>query len=400
MQSPADRPRLTVVSPFLDKRHGTERCVAEQIERLSEIYEIHLYSERVQDVDLRNIKWHRVPMPPGPHLLRYVGWFLANHALRWRDRYFRALVPDVVYSPGVNCLDADVICVHIVFGEFSEQVHEAFKLARSPLKTWPVIVHRRLYYWLIESLERHVYRNERVFLAAVSQKTARAVVKYCGRKGTVKVVYDGLDLQQFNPSRREAMRLAARATLALPDDAVVVLLIGNDWKTKGLPCLLEAASRLRLHGPRLRLLVVGHDTASPYQETIRCFDMSGQVTFLPLRSDVEFYYAAADVYAGPSRDDSFAMPPAEAMACGLPAITTRMAGVSEIITHGEDGLILEDPDDAQTLSEWLGRLATDVDWRNRMGAAAARTAEQYTWEQNALQMRSLFDRAIIARDTA
>ncbi len=51
-QPPPIRPRLTVVSPFVDKSHGTERVLAEQIERLSSDYEIHLYSERVDDVDL------------------------------------------------------------------------------------------------------------------------------------------------------------------------------------------------------------------------------------------------------------------------------------------------------------------------------------------------------------
>src|ERR1022692_4121316 len=101
------KPRLIVVSSFLDKRHGTERCVAEQLERLGDAYEIHLYSERVEGVDMSKIILHRVRIPPGPHLFRYVWWLLANHVCRWIDRHLRGLVPDVVYSPGVNCFDAD-----------------------------------------------------------------------------------------------------------------------------------------------------------------------------------------------------------------------------------------------------------------------------------------------------
>jgi glycosyltransferase involved in cell wall biosynthesis len=88
------------------------------------------------------------------------------------------------------------------------------------------------------------------------------------------------------------------------------------------------------------------------------------------------------------------------MACGLPAITTRMAGASEIVTHGQDGLILEDPTDMQTLSEWLHRLSTDIEWRNRMGDAASRTAAKYTWEKNASQMREIIDRVISIRRKA
>src|ERR1700722_9167962 len=121
----ARRPRLVVVSPFLDKRHGTERCVAEQVERLSGAYEIHVYSEYLEGIDLHNIHTHRVFVPPGPQLFRYLWWFVANHLYRWKDRHFRGVIPDIVYSPCVNCLDADVISVHIVFAEFRSQANEA-----------------------------------------------------------------------------------------------------------------------------------------------------------------------------------------------------------------------------------------------------------------------------------
>jgi glycosyltransferase involved in cell wall biosynthesis len=392
---PTSKPRLVVVSPFLDKRHGTERCVAEQVERLSDAYEIHLYSERVKDIDLSKIKWHWVPVPPGPYVFRYIWWLMANHVCRWIDRRFRGVDPDVVYSPGVNCVDADVIAVHIVFAEFLEQVSEELELRRNPMQSWPVLLHRRVYYLVCEFLERRAYRNDRIALVAVSEKTARAVVNFSGRKGSVDVVYNGIDIERFNPGRRAAMRVSARATLGLSEDAFVVLLIGNDWKKKGLPPLLEAAGRLR--EPRLRLLVVGRDTTAPYQEMIRRLGIAEQVSFLPSRLDVEFYYAAADTYAGPSLDDSFALPPAEAMACGLPVITSRRNGGSAIIHHGRDGLILEDPSDTETLSQWLARLANDVDWCRLLGEAAAQTAAEYTWERNASRMRDVIDRARIAR---
>jgi len=74
-----------VVSPFVDKSHGTERVVAEQIERLSSEYEIHLYSERVEDLDLRTIVWQSRLYSPGPHLFRYIWWFCRNHVYRrWK----------------------------------------------------------------------------------------------------------------------------------------------------------------------------------------------------------------------------------------------------------------------------------------------------------------------------
>jgi glycosyltransferase involved in cell wall biosynthesis len=112
---------------------------------------------------------------------------------------------------------------------------------------------------------------------------------------------------------------------------------------------------------------------------------------------VEAYYAAADAYVGPSLDDAFAQPPAEAMACGLPVITSRTNGGSEIITHGSNGLVLEDPSDSHLLARMIGDLMSDPALRNHLGNAAAETARQYTWECNAAQMHDLFEMAIRKR---
>ena len=181
------KPRIAVVSPFLDKKHGTERCVLEQVERLAREhdYEIHIYSQRLEDVrdvlvfgrttsgsnELKrnnHIIWHRVPSIAGPHVLKYVWWFFINHVQRWKDQRFRGLRFDLVYSPGINCLDADAIIVHIVFHEFYRLVIEDLRLRHLPLRALPRAIHRRLYYQLAMALERKVYRDPDVALAAVS----------------------------------------------------------------------------------------------------------------------------------------------------------------------------------------------------------------------------------------
>jgi len=385
------RRRIAVVSPFIDKRHGTERRVAECVSRLADEYEFHVYSQRVEDVDLDRIVWHRIPALPGPHLLGYLWWFAANHFWRWRDRRFRGLVPDVVYSPGINCLDADAVSVHIVFACFLDSVKDELRLLRNPMAMWPQLIHRHLYYRLIVALEERVYRRPDLPLAIISHKVASDLRQYHGRTGGMAVVYNGLDVKRFSPEHRARLRDEARSALGFGSDDFVFLLIGNDWKKKGLLCLLEAI--IRTENARVRAVVAGRDNPAPFAAVIARGKLETRVSFAPPRPDVEFYYAAADAYVGPSLEDAFAQPPAEAMACGLPAITTRMAGVSEIIHHGVDGLILEDPTDAETLCGWMKRLSTDPGWCKQLGEAAARTARQYTWERNAEQMRDLFEQA-------
>src|SRR5271156_4216985 len=92
--------RLAVVSPFVDRRHGTERALAELLERLARDYhcEIHLYAERVEDLALDDPKvlrsgdagaifWHKVPRVTGPHVIKFLGWMISNGLLRWRHRF-------------------------------------------------------------------------------------------------------------------------------------------------------------------------------------------------------------------------------------------------------------------------------------------------------------------------
>jgi UDP-glucose:(heptosyl)LPS alpha-1,3-glucosyltransferase len=389
------RPRLAVVSPFLDKQHGTERCVVEQVERLARDYEVHVYSNRVEDLDPATIVWHRIPALPGPHLFAYCWWFRANQLWRWWDQRVRGLRYDLIYSPGINCPDADVISVHIVFSEFYERMRDELKLRKNPVKTWPRLMHRRLYYSLITMLERRYYTREDIALVVVSKKVGDDLQRFYGRKNQLSLVYHGWDPSRFGYASRVGLRPQARQLLSIAEKAFAVLLIGNDWKNKGLPCLLDAVSRL--DAPDICILAVGSDTNAPYASAIRRLGLQSRVRFLPIRPDVEFYYAAADVYVGPSLEDAFAMPPLEAMACGLPVIVSSQAGVSEVITHGVDGLILEDPRDAEALASMIGDLHRDAALRELLGKNAAQTAQRHTWDRNTEQLRAVIEQILSSR---
>lgn len=393
MPPPVSRLQLAVVSPFIDKRHGTERCVAEQIVRLSHIYEIHLYSSSVRDIPLENIIWHRVPILPGPEVLRFLCWLAANAVLRWKDR-LRGLRPAATYSPGPNCLAPDVASVHALFARLRRMPTDLSNASGSSTSLLRQI-HRRIYYWVAERAERAVYSNSRVKLAAVSSRTANDLRSLFGRGEGVSVIYHGVETTRFSPERRSTGRAASRKSLGVADDSIAILLIGNDWGKKGLTTLIAARAQLR--DERLKIMVVGSDSAGDADPNVKRANAAGWLTVHPVRDDVEFYYAAADVYASPSLEDAFALPVLEAMACGLPVVTSSAAGVSEIIHHGEDGFVLENPRDAKQLSGYIAQLSGDAALREKIGQAAARTAANYTWDRNAEQLRALIEQVISQR---
>jgi len=383
--------RLAVVSPFVDRRHGTERALAEVLERLARknLCEIHLYSQRVESLaltppgvarsqDSGAIIWHKVPAIPGPHLLQFIAWLFLNSFRRAWDRWIRGLRFDLVLSPGINCLNADVVIVHALF-------HRLQELAREDNRSLPRPgflrqLHRRAYYSLLAGLERRIYSDPKVSLAAVSQRTAALLRDYF-RRQDVRVVPNGVDNAQFSPSTRLARRPEARLRRNFQENHFVLLLIGNDWRVKGLETVLRAVAALR--DLPILLIAAGDDSPDSFREMAKSLGILERCRFEPSREDVLDFYAAADLYVSPSREDSFGLPVAEAMACGLPVITSTLAGVAALVRDGVDGFILLQFDDFQGLARILHRLYTDEALRQNAGDAAAKAALQWTWERNA-----------------
>jgi glycosyltransferase involved in cell wall biosynthesis len=400
--------RLAVVSPFLDRSHGTELCIVEQIERLASQHgwEIQLYSQRVGDLKGLSantakdsggrIFWHKVSDFPGPYLFKFIWWFLANRVHRWRDSSNPHLRPDLTYSPGINCFDADAIIVHIVFHEFYQRVRSELRLSRLPLSAWPRTLHRKLYYGLIMFLERRIYRDSRVRLAAVSRMVADQLRTHFDR-GDVAIIPNAVDTARFNPAARLSRRSSARNSLGHSDSEFVLLLIGNDWKKKGLDQLLNAM-QLDQDLP-LRLLVVGRDDPSLYNSLLRESGTLDRVHFLPPTPDVLSVYASADAYVGPSLEDAFGLPILEAMACALPVIASARAGASEMIEDGRTGLILRQPENPEELAMLLRRLFQDKPLQQELGKTAAQVAQLFSWETNTAKTLSFLKETARMRST-
>ncbi len=389
MNAPKRKLRVAVVSPFLDQSHGTERIVIEWLSRLANDFELHIYSQRVEDFDRSKFIFHRIPELPGPHLFNYIWWFAANRLRRACDAWFRGLKHDLIYAPGINCFDADVISVHIVFAEFYRRVKPGLRFSSSPIWEWPRLFHRRIYYSLIIFLERMIYTNPRKQLVLIARKTEIELAEFYGQRAKCPVLYLGLDHARFDPSRCAELRKSARETMALRNEDFALLLVGNDLLNKGILVLLDALSRLG--DIPFHLLVVSRESGSAYRNLLAERNLAGRVHFLPPRKDVEFYFAAADVYVGPSLEDTFALPPEEAMACGLPVVVSLANGVAEIITNRENGLILNDSRDAQGLAMLIREVYEDPSFRAALGRNATASVQQFTWERNARDLQTIFD---------
>jgi glycosyltransferase involved in cell wall biosynthesis len=398
--------RLAVVSPFLDRQHGTELCIIEQIERLAQKdhWSIELYSQKVSQLNgvrpasavsadqSGTIRWHQVSDIPAPHLIKYLWWFFANSWQRWRDNRSGRVQPDLVYSPGINCPDADVIVVHIVFQDFYERVRPELSLHRLPVRLWPRVIHRKLYYRLAIFLEQRFYRDANIKLVAVSSLVA-AQLKLHFQRSDVAVIPNAVDTLRFAAEARISKRHESRQSFSFEEGDFVLLLIGNDWKKKGLDTLLKAIAFLK--EPLLHLLVVGSDDPGLYRLLVNELGLQDRVHFAKPSVDVLRFYGAADLYVGPSLEDSFGLPILEAMACGLPVIASANAGASEMIRVGETGFILRDPQDEFELATLIRSIQASDRLRLSIGAAASSyVMTNCTWDENAEKTRQLLENTL------
>jgi len=240
-------------------------------------------------------------------------------------------------------------------------------------------------------LERRIYTNPRVRLAAVSKRVAAQLEKHFGRTDVV-VIPNGVDTDVFNAEVRLARRPASRHKFELQDDAFVVLFIGNDWKAKGLDALLRA---LAILATPATILVVGRDDVGLYRPSLQEQGLESRVRFLPPSSDVLSFYAACDCYVAPTLEDAFGLPIIEAMACGLPVIASVHAGASENIRDEENGYLLKDPHDHIQLAALIDKIASDPCEAQVVSAAAAKHAKSATdWSHNVSMTKDFLEASV------
>ncbi len=191
-------------------------------------------------------------------------------------------------------------------------------------------------------LEKKLFKSPCLkYVIANSQRGKMEIVQHYGLTETkIKVIYNGVDLQQFDPKLVQQKREAGREKWGLEKDDLVFLFIGSGFERKGLPFLLQALSLL---DKNMKLLVVGKDGLQKYREHCHRLGLENRVLFLGPQKDVEIFYGISDYFVLPSIYEPFSNACVEALASGLPVITSEINGAAELIKEEENGLLIHDP---------------------------------------------------------
>jgi sugar transferase (PEP-CTERM/EpsH1 system associated) len=191
-------------------------------------------------------------------------------------------------------------------------------------------------------------------------------------RSSIHTIRNGVDVNRFGGQRRNEARLR----LGLPADSLVVGTTGRLTDVKDHQNLLEAVRLLAASHPRLRCLIAGDGPLKPALESsIQALGLQAVVKLLGHRQDVEMVLAALDIFVLSSQSEGLPMAILEAMASGLPIVSTRVGGIDEVVADGKTGLLVE-PRSPDALMGAIRFLAENPARRAQMGAAGRLRTER------------------------
>lgn len=361
---------MALAHKSLDLRGGTEIDFYRTAEGLRDLgHDVYLFCGDFGIPPPKGTRAYRVPLPPLGRTARLLTFafmsprVIRHHACDMVMSFGRVVQQDILRSGGGS---------HRVF---LEKMARADGTLRS---LW-----RRIspYHRSVLAIERLQYRSGNYKkILAVSQEVKREIMatyRVPGEK--IAVVYNGVDHNRFHPHNRDHARLKIRAQWGIPSEAPLALSIGRGFRRKGLDRVLRLWESPGLAG--IYLLVVGEDARWNHYKSWAETRAKGRIIFAGRQTRVEDYYVAADLLILPAFQEGFGNVILEALASGIPVVTTAAVGAAELLTGELKKGILVSPD---SLSEMETRVLWMLDpMRRPVLSQEARTlGERYSWENH------------------
>jgi UDP-glucose:(heptosyl)LPS alpha-1,3-glucosyltransferase len=374
-----------MVGRFYNRQGGVSRCLAELSDRGAREDDVTVFSHEVLDRRGSAARFVHVPMLSRPDWLQTESFALGLRRRMGRGRF------DLVHVHNPQAPGADVYTAHSCHRAYIDMRRSEGGPAAWLSRVYPPHV-------LDLAFERYCYRDPKARIIALTPTVKRELEEHVGvDPHRITVIPNGVDAETFRPpaSRSEARRTVAGITGPLPDETIVLLFSGYEFHRKGLRTAIEALAAL--DDARAVLWVAGSADQAPYRRLAEAAGVGDRVRFLGHQGDMSSLYQAADAFVLPTSYEPFGLVLIEALACGTPVITSRVAGMAGFMTDGEEGYLLEDARDVAELRAALARFASEPERWPRMRERARALAEELDWDEIWRRTRELYEEVAAVR---
>lgn len=266
-----------------------------------------------------------------------------------------------------------------------------------------------LKYRIIAYLERKLLtRQPPPWVIAISQYVSVQLRQhYSFGEARVRQVFNGVDPDLTDLADRARERSTLRKQFGLTDDDLVLLCVAHNFKLKGVAKVIEALAHRRSYQSETAslnqrtdhtyALIVGRDKPNAFAKLAGRLGVANRVLFTGPTQRISAFFHAADILVHPTFYDPCSRVVLEAMAAGLPVITTRFNGAAERITDGQEGYVIDSPKNVSALSDRIDRLADD-NHRRACAACASKAIERVSMKAHAEQVLSLYEELLAGGD--
>ncbi len=372
---------------YLPTKGGGEGYLANFANQLVERgHEVHIYASKWESNN-DEIHYHTIPSIRYPKFLKDI--FFVINGRREMAKYDFDIVHVVGRALGMNVFNphcgVEKAWLKQNFLSINCPVSRAIKQIASFFS-----IRQNFILWL----DRKQYTGKGVSrIIAISDMIKNDIIKYHNiEPEKIDVVYNGVDLNRFNPDNKNRYRKAMREKLSLGEE-LVILYISNNFRLKGLHALVKSLGELKKSGKDFKALIIGRGNEAQYRQLAKKIGCLDNLIFLGHVGEIEKYYAASDLYVHPTFYDSCSLVTTESLASGLPVITTVYDGASGIMEEGKDGFVMEDPKDHKALA---GKMALffDDEFRQKTSIAARKKAEKYPAEKNCEEILEIYKEVV------
>jgi UDP-glucose:(heptosyl)LPS alpha-1,3-glucosyltransferase len=378
-----------IIDQFDPRSGGAERYTGNLAAGLArEGHDVHVFCRHGRPSQ-NGIAVHVIPTIKYPKYLRLLT-FVRGVKKHVRKEDFD-IIHGLVHNPGVTVLNSHTGIEQSWFAGDDRSRESAAALL------WGRIVRffspRR---HLILSLQRQQYRDPGVrAIISHSDKIKNDIMRYHGVKGDrIEVIYNGLDIRQFNPGNRAMYRESTRKKLGLTEDEIMILTVTNNYRLKGIfPAIRMLPALARRVDKPFRLIIAGRDDAGPYQEEAERLGVSDRVVFMNFVEDITPLYAAADIFMLLTFYDTCANVNVEAIASGLPVVTTKDAGSHVFVKSRDMGWVVDDPRDHEAVSEAVSYYFTR-EARAKAYAVSEKLYTRFSSSENIRKIQEVYRRVI------